>query len=95
MVVSETPIAWDFARWRRVLESYRINGRTVFDLTRDADRAELDRLMSWEASLPPGAARGEEWPIEHCPDILARTADKRLMTDDNMGSEWLHFLGSD
>jgi spermidine synthase len=37
MVVSETPIPWDFARWRRVLESYRINGRPVFDLTRDAD----------------------------------------------------------
>jgi hypothetical protein len=95
MVVSETPIPWDFARWRRVLESYRINGRPVFDLTRDADRAELNRLMSWEASLPLGIARGDEWPIEHCPDILARTAGKLRMTDDNMGSEWLHFLASD
>jgi SAM-dependent methyltransferase len=95
MVVSERPIAWDFARWRRVLESYRINGRTVFDLTRDTDRAELDRLMSWEASLSPGAARSDAWPIEHCPDILARTAGKLRMTDDNMGSEWLHFLASD
>jgi SAM-dependent methyltransferase len=95
MVVSERPIAWDFARWRRVLESYRINGRTVFDLTRDTDRAELDRLMSWEASLSPGAARSDAWPIEHCPDILARTAGKLPMTDDNMGSEWRHLLGSD
>jgi SAM-dependent methyltransferase len=95
MVVSERPIAWDFARWRRVLESYRINGRTVFDLTRDTDRAELDRLMSWEASLSPGAARSDAWPIEHCPDILARTAGKLRMTDDNMGSEWLHFLAAD
>ena len=26
MVVSTAPIAWDFARWRRVLEAYRIDG---------------------------------------------------------------------
>ena len=27
MVVSQSPIAWDFARWRRTLKSYRIDGR--------------------------------------------------------------------
>ena len=27
------------------------------------------------------------------PDILARTAGKRPVTDDNMGSEWRYFLG--
>ena len=27
MVVSSAPIAWDFARWRRVLEAYRIDGQ--------------------------------------------------------------------
>ena len=31
MVVSQTPIAWDFARWRRVLEAYKIDGGAVFD----------------------------------------------------------------
>jgi spermidine synthase len=93
MVVSDTPIAWDFQRWRRTLASYRIDGRPVFDLARDQDRAELDRLVSWQSSLAPGSARTLDRPIEPCADVLARTAGKLAVTDDNMGSEWLHFLG--
>ena len=53
MVVSQTPIAWDFARWRRVLEAYKIDGRAVFDPARNADRAELDLLMTWQEGLAP------------------------------------------
>jgi hypothetical protein len=49
--------------------------------------------MAMEGSLAPGAARNADNPIEPCPDILARTAGKRPMTDDNMGSEWRYFLG--
>jgi spermidine synthase/predicted MFS family arabinose efflux permease len=93
MVVSDTPIAWDFQRWRRTLASYRIDGRPVFDPARDQDRAELDRLVSWQSSLAPGSASTLDRPIEPCPDVLARTAGKLVVTDDNMGSEWLHFLG--
>ena len=90
MVVSATPIRWDFARWRRTLEGYRIDGRPVFDMSRSEDRAKLDRLRSWEGSF---AARDETRPIEPCPDILARTAGKPPVTDDNMGSEWRYSLG--
>jgi spermidine synthase/predicted MFS family arabinose efflux permease len=93
MVVSDTPIAWDFQRWRRTLASYRIDGRPVFDPARDQDRAELGRLVSWQSSLAPGSAHTLDRPIEPCADVLARTAGKLAVTDDNMGSEWLHFLG--
>jgi spermidine synthase len=93
LVVSQAPIAWDFARWRRILESYRIDGRPVLDPARDQDRAALDRLMSWETSLAPQAAGNRERPIESCPDIMARTAGKRPITDDNMGTEWRQPLG--
>jgi len=89
MVVSETPIRWDFERWRRILEAYRIDGRPVFDVSRGDDRAELDRLQSWGASL---TARDELRPIEACSDILSRTTGQRLVTDDNMGSEWRNSL---
>jgi len=91
MVLSERPIDWDFARWRRVLESYRIDGRPVLDTARD--RSALERILSWQASLAPGAAGDTARPIEPCSDILARTAGKAPVTDDNMGSEWRHFLG--
>ena len=29
----------------------------------------------------------EDW-IEPCPHVLARTAGQKLVTDDNMGTEW-------
>ena len=90
MVVSETPIPWDFERWRRILEAYRIDGRPVFDVSRGDDRAELDRLESLGASL---TARDEPRPIEACADVLSRTAGQWLVTDDNMGSEWRTSLG--
>lgn len=41
LLVSDMPIRWDFARWRRILESYTIDGRPAFDPTASADRAEL------------------------------------------------------
>jgi SAM-dependent methyltransferase len=59
MVVSARPIRWDFARWRRILETYRIDGRPVFDMTRREDRAELDRPQaSLAADHAPSADRG-------------------------------------
>jgi spermidine synthase len=93
LLVSATPIDWNFQRWRQVLEAYRIDGRPVFDLSRDADRMVLDRLMAIESSLVPGRAGSAASPIELCADILARTAGKPIITDDNMGTEWRHFLG--
>jgi len=87
MVVSATPIRWNFARWRRILEAYRIDGRPVFDLSRSEDRAELDRLQT---SL---TAANAPRPIEACAEILARTAGEQPVTDDNMGSEWRYSLG--
>ena len=80
-------------RWQRVLTAYRIDGRPALDLARAPDQAVLEQLMGWEASLVLGADQGPERPIESCRDILARTQGGTLVTDDNMGSEWRHFLG--
>jgi spermidine synthase len=93
MVVSATPIIWDFARWRRTLEAYRIDGKAMFDTAQAKDRAVLDHLMGMEASLKQGLLTDLDRPIEPCSDILVRTAGKRPVTDDNMGSEWRYFLG--
>jgi len=93
MVVSASPIAWDFARWRSILEAYRIDGKPVFDGGRPEDNAVLDHLIAMEASLAPAAIHIAERPIEPCPDILTRTAGKRIVTDDNMGGEWRYFFG--
>ena len=90
MVVSQTTIQWDFARWRRTLAAYKIDGRPVLDLTRQEDRAKLDGLTTWQTDVAAGT---EQTPIEPCSSILARSAGSQLVTDDNMGTEWRYPLG--
>jgi spermidine synthase len=85
MVVSETPIDWNFARWRQTLESYVIDGQKQFDLQNAGDRALLDSLAL--------ADQSSQHMIEACPEVLARTAGRAPVTDDNMGTEWRHYLG--
>ncbi len=85
MVVSDTPIDWDFARWRRALQSYVIDGEKQFDAQNPGDRVLLDSLTSPEQS--------SQHLIEGCPEVLARTAGREPITDDNMGTEWRHYLG--
>ena len=94
LVVSSSPIDWDFRRWRATLERYRIDGRPVFDASRAQHVAVLDQLMSlFESHLNTEALRAEEDMIETCPEILARTAGETAVTDDNMGTEWRHYWG--
>ena len=78
MVVSPTPIAWDFARWRRTLEAYRIDGRRMFDPARER-RPRAARPPDVHGSKPHRqGGPHDERPIEPCPDILARTAGKQI-----------------
>ncbi|MFL5264898.1 MAG: fused MFS/spermidine synthase [Anaeromyxobacteraceae bacterium] len=92
LVVSAAPLALDFRRWRGVLEAYRIDGRAVLDLSREADRGTLAWLMSLEGALAADPA-GPGAELERCPALLARTAGVEPVTDDNMGSEWRFALG--
>jgi spermidine synthase len=85
MVVSDTPIDWNFTRWRQTLEAYAIDGERQFDPQNASDRALLDSVTS--------ADQSSRHLIEGCPQVLARTAGKVPVTDDNMGTEWRHTLG--
>jgi spermidine synthase len=85
VVVSDTPIDWNFKRWRQTLEAYAIDGTKQFNLQNPGDRALLDSITS--------ADQGSQHLIEGCPQVLARTAGKVPVTDDNMGTEWRHTLG--
>jgi len=87
MVVSTEPVAWDFERWSTVLTAYRIDGHPVPDVR------EADRLMRLSAELAGTGQPGQDRFIESCPEILARTAGKIPVTDDNMGTEWRYVLG--
>ena len=85
MVVSDSPIDWNFWRWRQALESYVINGKKEFDPKNVDDRALLNSITS--------AEQDSKHMIEGCPEVVARTAGKAPVTDDNMGTEWRHHLG--
>lgn len=85
MAVSDSPIAFDGARWRRDLEAWRIDGRGVFDLARELDRKRLDDVVALASTFSD-----QQWSLERRDDLLARlTAMRvRVITDDNMVSEW-------
>ena len=85
MVVSDVPIDWNFVRWRETLESYVIDGQKQFDIHSANDRALLDSLAA--------ADHSSQHMIEGCPEVLTRTAGGVSVTDDNMGTEWRHYLG--
>jgi spermidine synthase len=86
MVVSDTPIDWDFQRWHQTLDSYVIDGERQFKPDSADDRSLLDTITS------PDHVRQM---IEECPQVLARTEGKAPVTDDNMGTEWRYPLGLD
>jgi spermidine synthase len=85
MVASDSPIDWNFTRWRQTLEAYAIDGKQQFDPQDAGDRALLDSVTS--------ADQTSQHLIEGCPQVLARTEGKEPVTDDNMGTEWRHPLG--
>jgi spermidine synthase len=86
VVVSDSPLMPDRQRWRETLESYRINGKPVIDLSRSDHRAELENILGMIDTL----ASTEYVPrgMEVRSSILRRTEGLRVVTDDNMGTEW-------
>jgi hypothetical protein len=88
IAVSDSPISFDRSNWRRLLESYEIDGRRVFDLSKSADRSCIDR---WVA-MPESHQRPEvglfETSIENRTSLLRRYQGLQTITDDNMGTEW-------
>ena len=66
---------FDKAALKETLLAYRIDGTPVLDPSRAADRRKLDEMLAWT-------------DIEYAPAIRQRNRDKRIVTDDNMGTEW-------
>ncbi|MBV8840698.1 MAG: methyltransferase domain-containing protein, partial [Alphaproteobacteria bacterium] len=84
MVVSQTPIDFDYARWRNVLEHYSIDGTPTFDPGSAADRARIDAVMRDHRRGGP--------LLEECSQLLPATSGLVPVTDDNMGTEWRYYL---
>jgi spermidine synthase len=88
LAVSDRPIVFDRDRLRSVLASYRIDGRPVFDLSKPEDRAGLERIVSLPELAEVREGHEQDSPLEGRESLLRRFPRSRLITDDNMGTEW-------
>jgi predicted membrane-bound spermidine synthase len=91
--VSDQPLQIDAERWIRDLKQWRIDGKPVVDLARDADRELLDRFAANVGDLNDRTKPPVDRWIEDCPSVLARSPGFVPITDDNMGTEWRSNLG--
>jgi spermidine synthase len=83
--VSDSPIAWDSARFRRVLDEFRLDGEPVIDPSTELGRKVMDDLMAYADTI---SAPPEEEGLESRDNILRRTQGALVITDDNMIPEW-------
>ncbi|MCL4729530.1 MAG: fused MFS/spermidine synthase [Planctomycetes bacterium] len=84
--VSDRPLIPDRERWRDALRDYRIEGRPVLDMSNERHRQRLEQVLGMidELVKPQPAWYG----MESRGSILTRTGGVRVVTDDNMGTEW-------
>ncbi len=86
LAVSDSPLQLDEARWRKTLLSYRLGGKSVLDA---ADPSALKRLDQLATYLNRKDSTGNEHlAVEELENIRQRTRNARVITDDNMASEW-------
>jgi spermidine synthase len=83
LAVSDSPIQLDRERWRNVLTAYRIEGKPVFELAKPEHCKRLEEILSY-TDVVADARTG----MEYAETIRQRLKGKRMITDDNMGTEW-------
>jgi hypothetical protein len=66
------------------MSAFTIDGRSVVDMTRAADRRAVDSA----ALLARNLNSRDQYAIESRESVLARLPDARMVTDDNMIPEW-------
>jgi hypothetical protein len=89
VAVSDAPLELDWSRCIAALTQWRIDGRPVLDLTQPSDRSWLSALPSREA-----AGAGPKFDLEPRSSLLWRFREARVITDDNMVTEWEHVAPS-
>jgi len=88
LAVSDSPIHFDRSTLKADLAAYRINGHPMFDLSRSEDQACLESMVALSESDHEPDHGSPDRTIEYRASLLHRLSDTRLITDNNMGTEW-------
>jgi spermidine synthase len=88
MLLSDSPLQLDAQRWMNVLTHYSIDGQPVFDLSQEAQRKRLNEVLALPETLDRPLRTF--YTLESADHLRARTSQARIITDDNMGTEWFH-----
>ncbi|HEX5385067.1 MAG TPA: hypothetical protein VFW66_00020 [Gemmatimonadales bacterium] len=85
IAVSDQPLRFDRAAWERTLRGYAVDGRPVFDPHDPGDQRRLAEIVA----LDPALHSFDGLPLlEGREGVLRRVAGARIITDDNMATEW-------
>ena len=85
LAVSDQPFSLDRQLWLTSLRRYHIDGKPIFDLGSKSDLARIAEIVSLP-DISHEQARGIS--TESGSGIRERLAGTRVITDDNMGTEW-------
>jgi spermidine synthase len=88
MLLSDSPLQLDAKRWRDALANYKIDGKPVLDLSQPTQLNRLNEILALPATLD--RSDSTFYTLESADHIRARTRQARIITDDNMGTEWFH-----
>jgi spermidine synthase len=87
LALSDTPIVVNSDRLEKKLRDYRIDGKLVFDLENPEASARLHQMIAMTHNF--NADDDLSHPsMEYADSIRARCRGSRIITDDNMGTEW-------
>jgi spermidine synthase len=86
LAISDAPIRFDSAHWFSVLSRYEIDGKPMFDAGQERSRLVLAAYDAFANTVqePPrllGMEAGDQMAV--------RLGKRRIITDDNMGAEWM------
>jgi SAM-dependent methyltransferase len=88
LAVSDSPISFDRKHLRDILTRYKIDGRPVLDLSNPAHRDWLEKIVAMPQANNESSSRYLDRSIENGTSLGNRLAGQRIITDDNMGTEW-------